>query len=208
MAKLSELMLGPAAGRDFTFEHARRDGTKKQVTVHIRPLTASEMDRARLNAEVYLKSLDPSGSFSSTKREEVLFDAEQIETLSFSLRNPSNVDSVWAGPAELRDALSTSTISVLLRAYHDVVDEIGPSMSTLNPQRYEQLVEACAKDASDRPLLFCDSRTRRDFIASIALELWTSRTDKSLPTSDSSEREIASSKTGESENQTEPSDET
>ena len=205
MAKLASLMLGPAAGREFAFAYTNRSGKKIDCKVWIRPLTMSEMDLARINAEVYLSSIDPEKRLSSSKREEVLFDAEQVETLAIALRDTEKPDEIWAGPAELRARFSSAEFGPLLRAYHDMVDSIGSTMSTLTKERYEALVEACAKDASDAPLLFCDSSMRKSFVASMAAELWTSRMDRSSPLSESVELEIASSKTTESESSPEPS---
>lgn len=190
MAKLADLMLGPSAGRDFAFSRNTSKGPV-ECKVHIRPLTGSESDRARVNAEQYVTFLDPQ-KVAATKRDELIFDAEQYETLALALRDPDAHDEPWAGPEQLRSKLTTNECATLLRAYHDVVDELGPGMSVLTKERYEGLVEACAADASDRPLSFCDSRMRSSFVGSMAAELWTSRTAKSSPSLDYSEPEIAS----------------
>lgn len=199
MGKLADLMLGDAAGRDFKFTYTNRSGKQIDLHVWIRPLTMLELDRARVNAEVYVASIDPEKRLSEEKRAESLFDAEQVETLAIALRDPDKPDEIWAGPAELRGRFSSAEFGPLLRAYHDMVDSIGATMSTLTAERYDALVEACAKDASDAPLLFCDSRMRKVFVASMAAELLTLRMAKSSPMSDLDVPEIASSKTSESE---------
>ena len=192
MAKLEALMLGTVLGRVFEFEHKTKNGKVQKLSTYIRPLTPTEMDMAQINAETYVRSIDREGNLPQSKREEMVYGAEQIETLAYAMRDPDDVDSVWAGSATIREKFSTAEIGTLLRAYHDTVDDIGPSMNTLTAARYEGLVEACAKDASDRPLFFCDSLTRRDFVVSMASELWMSRMDKSSPTLESNVPSIES----------------
>lgn len=192
MAKLEALKLGATAGKDFTFTH-HEDKGPREVTVHIRPLTALDLDRARVSAETYVADLVRRNEAAGQSREALIDDAREIEVLALALRDPDKPDECWAGSALLRSMLTTNEIALLFRAYHEHQDHVGPLFSTLTFERYEEMIKAIAQVGRADPLVISfDSHTQRAFITTMAVELWSSRTAKSSGTSDSNERESKS----------------
>jgi len=188
MAKLEALSLGDTVGKDFTFTRQTPKGPR-DIVVHIRALSAMDLDRARVNAEIYADH--QCGKIDGTKgaptRDEILADARDIEVLALALRDPEKPDECWAGSGTLRGTLSTNEIALLLRAYNAFQDEVGPLFSTLTDERYEAMLSAIAQRASADPLVLYDSRTQKDFITTTVLELLALRMAKSSTTSESSE---------------------
>lgn len=203
MAKLEALKLGAAAGRLFTFEHMTDDGPV-DVSVWIRPLTAADLDRARVNAEIYVANEIEKNRAAEGSREAIIDDAREIEVLALALRDPDNHAECWAGSARLRSDLTTNEIALLFRVYHEHQDSIGPLMSSLTVERYHAMIEAIAKAGRADPFTLFDSRTQRDCITTMASELWSSRTAKSSGISGSNES--GSNSSSESGSPSEPQD--
>ena len=203
MAKLEALKLGKTAGKRFKFTRKTSSGEAVPVEVLIVPLSPTDIDRARIDAENYFESLPDAKTMPQATRDEIVTDAREVETLSRALRDVDAPEDIFAGPAAMRSLLTTAELGVLLKAYVFHQDDVGPLASKLTPERFNQVVEDVAKTGELDPLVFFDSPTQKECIISMARLLWNSRTDRSSTTSDSSERETEST----SESATERSDE-
>jgi len=188
VAKLEALKLGKTATKRFTFTRQTEDGPE-EVTVLIRPMTALDLDRARVNAETYVASEIDKNRAVAGSRDVLIDDAREIEILALALRDPDAPEEAWAGSAALRSMLTTNEIALLFRAYHEHQDNVGPLLSSLTPERYEAMIQAIAEAGRADPFILFDSRTQRAFITTMASELWSSRMARSSGTSDSSEPE-------------------
>jgi hypothetical protein len=187
MAKLEALKLGKTAGKRFTFTRKTSTGDAVPVEVLIVPLSPTDIDRARIDAENYFESLPDAKTMPQTTRDEIVTDAREVETLSRALRDVDAPEDIFAGPAALRSLLTTNELGVLLKAYVHHQDDVGPLMSKLTNERLEGIIEAVAKTGELDPFVFFDSPTQKACIISMARLLWNSRTDRSSTTSDSCE---------------------
>ncbi len=203
MAKLEALKLGKTATRKLTFTRHTESGPV-EATVLIRPLTALDLDRARINAETYVANEIAANRAAEGSRDVLIDDAREIEVLAIALLDPDAPDECWAGSAVLRALLTTNEIALLFRAYHEHQDQVGPLFSQLTFERREEMIKAIAEAGRLDPFTSFDSHTQRGFIISMAVELWSSRTAKSSGTSGSNERESNSSSGDTSGSPSEP----
>lgn len=189
--KLGALQIGPTIGKPFSFTRQTTDGPR-ELKVLICPLTAQDLDRARVNAELYLDTLDRE-KVAPEARQSVLADAREIEVLALAVRDPDNPIEAWASADLIRSKLTTYEIALLFKAYHEHQDDVGPLVTTLTADRYEAMLKAIAEAGRADPFVLFDSRTQKDFITSTVAELWSYRMARSSGTSDSTERESNSS---------------
>lgn len=187
MSKLADLQLSTGALKPFTFKHAKRDGTVIDVTVMLRVLSKSEIDLARKNAHSTVKDL--SAELKDGKSfEEMLAESRTIEMLAMACMDAEKPSEPWAGPMELAQKLHPGAIAALSRAYDEHQEECGPFVHDLTVEQYEALLEVIAQEASADPLALFAAPLRNAFTITMAKELRSLRTERSLRSSESNER--------------------
>lgn len=187
MAKLADLQLSTGALKAFTFKHAKRDGTVTDVTVMLRVLSKAEIDLARKNAYSTIKDL--SAELKDGKSyEDMLAESRTIEMLAMACMDVEKPSEPWAGPMELAQKLHPGAIAALSRAYDEHQEECGPFVHDLTGEQYEALLEVIAAEASADPLALFAAPLRNAFTITMAKELRSLRTERSLRSSESNER--------------------
>lgn len=169
MPRISDLALGAAARKPFAFDRKRFDGTVVHVEVMLQCLTAQEFDHARINAVRYVDSLDKDKT-AGQSREDLLRDAETIEVLASAVRDPDDAAKMWATPMELRQILTSVEIGMLSKALEDHMEETGPIIRTMSEARFKTLYDAVVAEGNADPLVFCDSRTLKNFITTLVCQ--------------------------------------
>lgn len=194
--KLSELKLGRAARKPYTWTRKLENGEEQHPAVLIQVLTKTELDSARLNAYFYVKYLSKE-QLDGRAYEELLEDARVVEVLALALRDPSKPQEAWSSPLEISQTLTTNEIAALWKVYYDWQTTQSPMVTDMTPETFEATLEAVAKTESADPLVLFESHMRNSFIIILAKALVNLRTENSFCISALSEMLNASEKSTE-----------
>jgi len=125
-----------------------------------------------------------------------------VQILLRALREDGDLKSpMFRRAEEVRD-LSTDEIGVLMNLYNQTQSSVGPIMSMMTEETYNQWVEVLATGADTGPFVLArtSSELKNDLILRLAAELWSYRTgsissgpehDDSAKSADTSELELS-----------------